>query len=559
MAEPALANHRHDTPSADRSGSRPPMLGDPAFNRVYRRAKDWVIRQQVLRLYQKHHDRAGFVSIIICNLWRIDRSLSSPDVETFAWDVERDTWTPSPSHYQEWPLILLLPIHGTRSRDAALDDAFGILRLALYQVVKVAGYASLPKDADRHRRFLECFTVHFLARKTSRRRFGLDHSRLAAAMRALRKNLWTDVIDRQVLSLASSMVGFDNRLGLNDYLRCAANWTGLKQVATEHRNCIPLLEDINPQYWTRTDLFSRHLWVRGQRRTTVVDRSGFMRREAQWHRHYLASLDSKADFRWLMQAPVSVVGKLKEGVKRSTHRDAMTRWVRLLRRALPQQPVPVLAIHVATNYLSHLSVEADTDQRLLRAWFLECRRLWHDQGYRHFRMAMRSPGLGQQLRNTLDWLRHEGRQAGLPDKHMNWAAIERRSEEWHERVIAQQDASAPHYSWDAPLTRIEADGFVAEALVDTASLRREGRRMRHCVGSYDAQCAEGHYLVYHLSAADDEFGERATLGLALDGQQRWALEQIQGPCGRPLSQALRRFAFHVTTQVNAAITEREAA
>lgn len=42
MAEPALANHRHDTASADRSWSRPPMLGDPAFNTVYRRAKDFA-------------------------------------------------------------------------------------------------------------------------------------------------------------------------------------------------------------------------------------------------------------------------------------------------------------------------------------------------------------------------------------------------------------------------------------------------------------------------------------------------------------------------------------
>lgn len=64
------------------------MFGDIAFNQVYHLAKDRVIGRHILRLYQKYHIRSGFVTIIICNLWRIDRSLCSPDVETFLWDFE---------------------------------------------------------------------------------------------------------------------------------------------------------------------------------------------------------------------------------------------------------------------------------------------------------------------------------------------------------------------------------------------------------------------------------------------------------------------------------------
>ena len=42
-------------------------------------------------------------------------------------------------------------------------------------------------------------------------------------------------------------------------------------------------------------------------------------------------------------------------------------------------------------------------------------------------------------------------------------------------------------------------GVVAVPLVNMQQVQEEGSKMHHCVGSYASVCAEGEYLVWHLT------------------------------------------------------------
>lgn len=544
------------------------MFGDVAFNKVYHLAKDRVIGRNMLRLYQKVHLRRGFVTIIICNLWRIDRSLCSPDVETLLWDFESDSWQPSLCNYKVWPFISLLPIHRvsspSRKEQQSLSDALTVLRHALKYVLDQSGFQKLPRNKSSL--LEEAFLRQQLGVKTSRSRFQLDHRRAGAAMRALRKNLWVEVIDQKVLSLTSSMVGYRARIGLTDYLRCASHWTGLKRVALEHRNCVPLLQDIAPRHWARPDLFSRNLWVTGTRKTTLIDRRGFMCRDCYDSPQYLSSLQSKADFRWLVQAPTSVLNHLKGRLKTSGQ-PHMPRWVRLLRLTQPPSRIPSFAMVIAIDAISlhRLSPENPCDVRLLRTWLCECSRLWQEEGFSVFRQSMRlrdPNSLSNQLRHAMDWFRDVGRAAGLPGKQMGWEAIKHHSDIYHQQLM--QEGEGPRgrrnerqLSWTAPVQRLEADGLKADALLSSAGLREEGQRMHHCVGGYDNRCAEGEYLVYALSTA--EGSDRATLGLRVQRTGKVAVDQLFGPCNQEASTTFHKFARVIVKEINSvAILENAA-
>lgn len=58
-------------------------FGDARISAVYAQAKRYIIDRKVLRLYQKIDLRLGFLSIVICNTWRIDKALDSSTVEIF--------------------------------------------------------------------------------------------------------------------------------------------------------------------------------------------------------------------------------------------------------------------------------------------------------------------------------------------------------------------------------------------------------------------------------------------------------------------------------------------
>ena len=65
------------------------------------------------------------------------------------------------------------------------------------------------------------------------------------------------------------------------------------------------------------------------------------------------------------------------------------------------------------------------------------------------------------------------------------------------------------------LETIEFDsGVVAVPLVNMQQVQEEGSKMHHCVGSYARMCAEGEYLVWHLTKGD----VKTTLGIDVQSE-----------------------------------------
>jgi hypothetical protein len=81
------------------------------------------------------------------------------------------------------------------------------------------------------------------------------------------------------------------------------------------------------------------------------------------------------------------------------------------------------------------------------------------------------------------------------------------------------------YRWQSPLQIQEMGDFCVVPLTSTKDLASEGWNMRHCVASYDVDCANGLYQVFSIRDLD---GKRlATLGLRYD-PNGWKLDQCLG-------------------------------
>jgi hypothetical protein len=78
-------------------------------------------------------------------------------------------------------------------------------------------------------------------------------------------------------------------------------------------------------------------------------------------------------------------------------------------------------------------------------------------------------------------------------------------------------------------------GFVA--LRTSAELRKEGRDMQSCVGSYWSRVQRGQYAVFRVLEP-----ERATLGLRFNRVRgAWWIDQLKGPANRPVRPETRLF------------------
>ena len=77
-------------------------------------------------------------------------------------------------------------------------------------------------------------------------------------------------------------------------------------------------------------------------------------------------------------------------------------------------------------------------------------------------------------------------------------------------------------------------GVVAVPLVNMQQVQEEGSKMHHCVGSYARMCAEGEYLVWHLTKGSVE----TTLGITAQhenytiavSKDKYTLQQHYGFC-----------------------------
>ncbi|WP_417329731.1 PcfJ domain-containing protein [Halomonas cupida] len=392
-------------------------------------------------------------------------------------------------------------------------------------------------------------------------------------MKALKSALWRDVIDRESLSLTSRIVGPRSRIHLRDVLRVQTQREAIERIASERPQLLPMLSVIHSRHWHRDDLFSRRLWVHQEEERTIVDRKTFCLSRR------IGSLNEKRSFRFLSRSPASVVAMLLNvwqdsvfGWKRS-EADAVLQFIQSVTPTQDHRPyakvlgatagLKVVKVIKGNRFDNGLDQPAMLTMpvfgHLARAWVANRLETWRTHGYRE--LMRTRPHADQALRNALDW--SASTEYHLPDNNMDWTAIQRHSDAWHE-AQQQQYQDRTQYrnkdlSWTSPLQEIRSDAYVAAALTDSQSLQQEGHEMGHCVGSYDVECYEGGYLVFSIKplGPDADKSDRATLGVFYS-RVGARFDQLEGPCYQSTPKPIQDFAHHIIQSLNDAILENAA-
>ncbi len=495
------------------------IFGDPRLDAMYRRTKQYAVDSGIFRICRMEDSDEGSKRLIICNLWRIDRF---PDgrVSAFSRDLATDLWTED-RDLSGWPYVPLWPVKFTRSLVWWKD----IVRMSLSKALDTAGYAEIDRDKS-HPLNDKIFLVRdavmrsYLPRQKSgadvscEDRAFLDPKGCEAGARSLRAAFYEHIAEKDLLGAAWAL---DYRYGtLTDYLTLALRADEVRRISRESRNLLPLMASIRPEHWKRMDLFSRKIWVRDGRKTTMVDRTPFSDKTC--------SFDTPSGWRWIANAKMSVVAEWINGGGGPSRVD--TDIIEIFAHANIGTTVPshvwrrLLREH---RYFFRTPNNRDQIGRIFRAFVLESERIWKTHGFRALMSWIRNE---IRLQSIADWFNREGSEAGLPNKNAGWRSIERATHNWHERQAIQYVAArGEDIAWKSLLGDMDIDGVTCSPLSSRHALLKEGYVQHHCVGSYDNRCIEGIYRVFSL---EDRKGNRSTLGIALSPYRRWIVDQHYG-------------------------------
>lgn len=554
-------------PGAPRGAPRLNLFGRADLAEIYHRARDLIVKHNVFRMAQKTHAADGSISIVISNLWRLDKSPEGV-IRCYEFSIQLDRWL-GVSSFNGWPDIPMFPTRGTQSLAWWRDVA----RAAIFKVLDAAGFAALPKHLTtpppvpahlkpRERRRLydlrppitdpdmspnkmaSILVRHYLGEA----RYGGMVDRLRTppkggflsdelgrqGARALRAALYDHFLNPELVS-ALMAVDYRATVSLASYLQVAQQADAYLRVARERRNLLPLLTMIAPTYRERRDLFSRDLWVRDGRTRTLVDYQRFsLTKHAEFE-----SFPTRASFRWICRAQISVVKRWATGVD-----GRQTQPIENIVAANINARLPAIAwyplVQPGTRFL-RLGV-SEVAQRLMRVFAAHCEALWNERGFAALRGWLREPEA--RLGDVADWLLAEGIAAGHPERNATWASLARRSRDWHERAaIANVGLNAESNAvWQSLVPATSIDGITFTPLNTAADLAAEGHSQRHCVGGYVHVCASGSYRAYSVAEPD---GRRSTLGLSVDRRGRWSIDQHRGTCNGAISAAAARAGRHL--------------
>ncbi len=154
-----------------------------------------------------------------------------------------------------------------------------------------------------------------------------------------------------------------------------------------------------------------------------------------------------------------------------------------------------------------------------------------------------------QTRLALLWLNQRG-----------LGSLLRASQRWHDWTQQAHDPDVtPTMTWPALLGQWSLGSASARECLSAAELGVEGQTMGHCVGSYDARCAQYGHRIVHLALTD----VGATLQVAPrlhDPLQRFAQAELLGPHNQPVSRAMQAWALWVLRRINqsSGLTQRQA-
>ncbi|MCC7005958.1 MAG: PcfJ domain-containing protein [Ottowia sp.] len=511
---------------------------------VYRLAKNFIIKHKIFRICQVVENQ-DVKQLTICNLWRVERF---PDgrIKTYEFFMDREIWS-EVSELKHWPEVPIWPIKRTQS----LDWWRSVVKQAIWKALAAAGYHVLPlyqhivKKSARHKRILmsidktagsktllpckpemtpqqmaDRMMVRYLGkegeldRETVRYRWKdglLTSASMEAGARALRAAIFQHIIEKEVFS---AMLVMDYRnVPFLRYLAYAKYRLGLLKVAQERRNLLPLLPGINPEQWDRPDLFAKKLWIKGTRKTTLVDRSPFWSKDSTSR---YASFDNGTGYRWLSKASPVVV---KEWANCGKSTSIITN----IALANVNMRVPVIAYQylLRSSERNNFPIYGISPriQSLYKLFLMNCSKLWETKGFVAVKQWLKAD-MQSNISTMMDYLNAEGFDEGYPDKQATWQSLVRRSDDWHARVsIANMEralAGQKLLEWDSLLTQAIIDEIIFTPLRTSRDMAIEGYEMHHCIGEYSNECHLGKYRAFSVVEPD---GSRSTLGFMIKGKK----------------------------------------
>lgn len=126
-------------------------------------------------------------------------------------------------------------------------------------------------------------------------------------------------------------------------------------------------------------------------------------------------------------------------------------------------------------------------------------------------------------------------------RHPGWQATLRRAREWEQRVAITADNADPWGLADLP----HPDGeFDVRFLRTTRALYDEGKRMRHCVFDYAADCVLGQRAVASIRRRSS--GRRVATVMYLFDGEGWSIEELHRSGNREVSDEIYRVAIRAT-------------
>lgn len=536
--------------------SKKPMFGNQEKETLYRSVKDIIVKSRMLRLYEKSVSDAETI-ITVCNLWRLIRKSNQNQIMVEKRDVFTGKWSPGNCFSLD-----LLPIR-KRNGEKCWEDIYRQAIAEIFMQHGVNPYGTGEGGLSTSLIFeivLKKYMPTYKDVNTADDKGNISKSKvetgliktamLTSASRALVKNLWNELIDRKTLKLTSTIVGFLRSLTLNQYIAFSDKTSAMERIYAERPNLMPLLLGIPTSMWSRSDLFSKKLWVKNNGKPTIIDR-----------KTELISFDNITQQRWVFSKSSTFVRQfftLNAGIQtKIIQRQSMVALNHLIEAKIEHKLLTCMYLDLlkeAENYTTSYhfrTIDPKHITKLLHLHKLHNLEILEKSGYRAIQKQYLSRT--HQHHMMMDWLVEEGVKRGFPDRNSTLKSLYQQSYNWHHHSYLERRNL--DVSWTSIIDHHEFTDFEVFSITDSKTLFEEGYALKHCVQNYDKYCYDDIYRIF--SIREKLTGFRYTLGIEIDDEAgQWNVQQCYGHCNVNAPEHVHSIAKEFTSLYNNACTEQ---
>jgi hypothetical protein len=569
----------------DHKSDRQSRFGSQVASDIYARLKRLSVNMKVLKVYDIE-TTGTVVKMTIFNSWMITRDIETGAVGTFERNYSDGLWyVVEPDGFFRiipvWPIVNLSQGIAYAAKKYLLDklyDAVGYNQLLQPHMARKKDEERRLVESGVHEeeayeladaRFPDAGRMEIARKAFADRLFGslvsrgnrkpkkgfVSHQSVYNALKGVRAEFHRQFRDKEVFRAILAMER--KYMSLGDYVYFAERRDAVLKIWRERRNLVSMLPYINRDHWSDDDLFSTDNWtsLKGllSKSNFTSVKSGIFPSQNKGGGHFTPFASTRA-FRWLARSKSTIVRQWVLNNKKPKVAEFMSEL------NLPKETAVLVSANIVgemSNALAkmdqfNLSTE-EYKQRIVRT-FRSYAAHWAEVrqrvGYRAMIGELYQVNIG--TGDVFDYLIDEGFDQGLPARNATWASIQLRSDDWHRRVNERMRARYGHWyddedepdllsEWTSLVSEQNVNGYVVRPLGKYSEVADEGAAMSHCVESYASRCANGKYRVYSITS---EKGDRATLGISLDGVTA-RLDQVRGVCNSKVSPAVMQVADKV--------------